>query len=69
MNKAHQNETKNFEELEYAEQAKSINAQLLNLERAILANARRAKAENRDNPLTTRITNVEDMVLRLKDLL
>lgn len=58
MNKQHQNETKNFEELDYAEQARSINAQMQNLEHAIQANARRAKAENRDNPVLTRIKNV-----------
>jgi len=69
MSKAHQNETKNFEELDYAEQAWSINAQMQNLEHAIQANARKAKVENRDNPVPKRIKNIEDLALRLRDFL
>lgn len=43
----HQGHTKTFEELTFSEQAKSINAQIVVLQRAIRAHIRRAGAEGR----------------------
>jgi hypothetical protein len=68
MDKPHKDGTKDFDELNYAEQAKSINAQLLNLEHAIIANDRRAATENRERPLQKRIKNIEALALRLNKL-
>ncbi len=48
----HKNDTLTFEELSYAEQAKSISAQLVVLQRAIRVHARRAAEEDR-NPEQT----------------
>ncbi|MDR1114547.1 MAG: hypothetical protein LBL33_00040 [Tannerella sp.] len=47
MVKAHQDNKKTFEELTFAEQAKSINAQIQNLKREILAHKRRALSEDK----------------------
>ncbi|AGY54620.1 hypothetical protein BRDCF_p1993 [Bacteroidales bacterium CF] len=47
MAKAHQNNTKTFEELTFAEQAKSINAQIQNLKKAIIAHKKRALVEDK----------------------
>ncbi len=46
--KAHQGHTKDFEELTYAEQAKSINAYMAFLGRAVNAHLRKAEHEGRD---------------------
>ncbi|MDR2057533.1 MAG: hypothetical protein LBP83_04495 [Dysgonamonadaceae bacterium] len=46
--KSHQDNSKTFEELTYAEQAKSISAQILSLEKSIKAHERRAVDEDRD---------------------
>ena len=43
----HQNRTKTFDELTFSEQAKSINAQIVVLQRSIRAHLRRATLENR----------------------
>jgi len=48
MNKAHKGRTEDFEGLTFAEQAKSISADIINLERAVKAHARRGKEEGRD---------------------
>jgi hypothetical protein len=61
--KSHQNNSKTFEELTYAEQAKSISAQILSLERAIIAHKRRAAAENRN--VTETHTKLVEQVERL----
>ncbi|MDR0640052.1 MAG: hypothetical protein LBG27_14350 [Spirochaetaceae bacterium] len=45
MIKAHKEGTATFDALNYAEQAKSINAQLLHIEAAIKANIKRAVSE------------------------
>ena len=46
--KAHQYNSKTFEELTFAEQAKSISAQILSLEKAITAHKRRTTEEGRN---------------------
>jgi len=48
----HQNRTKTFEQLTFAEQAKSINAQVVTLQRSIRAHIRRANAEQRPIGIT-----------------
>ncbi len=67
--KAHKDNTATFAELTYAEQANSINAQLLDLEASIKANISKANDERRDNPLVKRIQNLKDMIKRLEELL
>ncbi len=44
----HKDDTKTFDELTFAEQAKSINAQIVELQRSIGAHLRRAESEGRD---------------------
>ncbi|MDR2434928.1 MAG: hypothetical protein LBD47_10235 [Treponema sp.] len=63
---AHQNDTKAFGQLNFAEQAKSITAQIHSLEMAIKANIKRAGEEDRDSPAKIRIEQVEKFVQRLK---
>jgi phage host-nuclease inhibitor protein Gam len=63
--KAHKNNTKTFDEESYAEQAKSINAEMRNLEKAIKANIRRAIKDKRENPKDKRIKNLQDMIERI----
>jgi hypothetical protein len=62
----HQNDTKTFEQLNFAEQAKSITAQIHSLEMAIKANIKRAGEENKDSPVKIRIEQIERFVQRLK---
>jgi len=62
----HKNHTRTFESLDYAEQAKSITAQIHSLEMAIKANIRRALEEKRELPIRKRIEQVERLVQRLK---
>ena len=59
--------TATFEELTYKEQSQSITAQVRVLERAVLANVRRAGAEGRDSlsVLRRRTDQVQRMVNRL----
>lgn len=49
----HQNRTKTFEELTFSGQARSINAQVVSLQRSIRAHVRRAVAEGRPSTLTS----------------
>ncbi len=50
MNKTrrHQDDTKTFEELTFAEQAKAINIRIVGMERSIRAHLRRATQEGRN---------------------
>ncbi len=48
MVKRHKGDTETFEGLTFAEQAKSINAIINNLERSVRAHVRKARAEGRD---------------------
>lgn len=64
---SHQGNTKTFEQLSFAEQAKSISAQIQSLEKSITANIRRAVKENRQSPSMARIEQVERLVQRLKE--
>jgi hypothetical protein len=62
MNKRRKGGTKTFDELTYREQSLSLNAQILILKRSIKAHVRRALAENRKNPLETRIAGLEKLI-------
>lgn len=64
----HSNNTKTFEELSYAEQASSISAQILSLEKAIVAHERRALSENRDiTELNSKtIAQIQRMIDRIR---
>ena len=59
-------DTKTFNELSYADQVRSINARILVLKRSILANARRAREENRSDPTQLRIAQVQEMLASLQ---
>jgi len=67
--KAHQNNSKDFDELTYSEQSKSINASIMNLEAAISAHLRRAKDEHRQVLETLENTKqqVGRMISRLEE--
>lgn len=63
--KRHQQDEKTFEELTYAEQAKSITSTINYLARAIKANQRRANDGKRTDPLNNRIQQILRMIIRL----
>lgn len=65
--KPSKNHTKTFEELDFAEQAKSISAKILALGKAIKAHERRALDENRDAraSLLNNISQVSRLIDRL----
>lgn len=62
---SHKNNTKEFHELTYSEQASSINAQINNLEKDMLANARKARVEGKECPIPKRIENLKALINRL----
>jgi hypothetical protein len=62
-------DTATFEELEFKEQSNSIKANIMGLQQAILANARRADQEpghDRDETLRKRIKQIENLKMRLE---
>ncbi len=63
----HQGDTKTFEELTFAEQAKAINIRVVGLERSVRAHLRRAAQQNRDVAQVRR--KCINQVLRLLDRL
>ncbi len=64
----HQGDTKTFEELTFAEQAKAINIRLVVLERSVRAHLRRAASEGRSlNRVRQKCTNqVQRLLHRLE---
>jgi len=64
MEKAHKNNTKTFDELTYAEQAKSINAQIQNLKNQI--NAHKVIAEKKGKKPNNFVKPIEKMLASLK---
>ena len=71
-NGLHGQDGRKFEELDFAGQARSINGQILSVERAIIAHKRRASEEaERDETetLTKCIEQVSAMLQRLRDQL
>jgi hypothetical protein len=67
MARRHKADTKTFEEETYVEQAKTINAEIVHLGKAIKANIRRALSEGKKNPKDTRIKNLEGLIERIKN--
>lgn len=66
MLRAHKDRTATFDGLDFAEQARSINAQMLNLEASIKANIKRAITEGHKNSKDKRIANLKDVIKRLE---
>ena len=66
--KAHKQNTCDFADLTYIQQARSINADILNLEAAIKAHVKRSIAEKKTNPKDKRIKNLKDLILRLEKI-
>jgi hypothetical protein len=66
MVKAHKDGTATFDELDFSDQASSINAQMLNFEASIKANIKRAAIEGRKNPKEKRIANLKELIKRLE---
>jgi hypothetical protein len=66
----HSNNTLTFEELTYSQQASSISAQILSLERAIIAHERRAleEAEEGRNASDVKQRNIEQVQRMLERL-
>lgn len=63
MDRRHQNDTKNFDELTFSEQAKAINIRIVGLQRCIVAHERRAEKESRD--VATVHAKCKDQIQRL----
>lgn len=63
----HQRDTKTFEELTFAEQAKAINIRVVGLERSIRAHMRRADKESRNTESVRRkcIDQIQRLLARL----
>jgi tRNA U34 5-carboxymethylaminomethyl modifying GTPase MnmE/TrmE len=68
MEKAHKKGTATFEKLNYSEQAKSISAQILNLESAIKAHIRYAEKEDKDNPKNDLIKSIKNLLDRINEI-
>ena len=66
MVKTRKNQTLTFKDLTYAEQAKSINGQIRELEASIKANLKKAIKDGKENPKEKRIKNLEDLIERIK---
>jgi len=62
----HKNHTEDFEGLSFAEQAKSLNATILNLEKAIIAHKRRAEQENKEDATLKYVEQLKRLIERLK---
>ena len=63
--KAHKDHTRDFEDLTYAEQAKSINAEMAYLPKAVRAHLRKAQNEARDtNAVRQKCLNQVQRLLR-----
>jgi DNA-binding MarR family transcriptional regulator len=67
MAKRHKADTKTFEEETYVEQAKTINAEIVHLGKAIKANIRRALLERKKSPKDKRIKNLEALIERIRN--
>ena len=63
----HKNHTKTFDELDYAEQAKSITAQINVLEKAILAHVREAHKKKVDSNRQTTLLKCIGQASRMID--
>ncbi len=66
--KSHKNNTKDFSELSYIEQGKSISAQILNLEKAIMYHVNESEKENKNKEDVKKgiIEQINRMIERIK---
>jgi hypothetical protein len=69
MAKRHKDDTKTFDELNYAEQAKSINGQIISLMKSINAHERRAIKEKRGTSLCKITKTLQNKVNDLQEKL
>ena len=67
MARRHKADTKTFDEETYSEQAKTINATIVHLGKAIRANIKRAYLEGKKCPKDKRIKNLEKLIERIKN--
>ncbi len=65
---AHKDNTMAFEELTFAEQAQSLNAQIQNLKAGIIAHRRRAKSEQKEDSTQKYASQLEKLIAELKSL-
>jgi hypothetical protein len=65
-NKAHKNRTKLFAEETYAEQSRSITAEMLNLKAAIKAHLTRAAEEGRATPKAKILASLRKLIAGLE---
>ena len=66
--KSHENNTEDFDELTFAQQAQSLNAQIQNLKAGILAHCRRAKSEQKEDSSQKYAAQLEKLAAELKTL-
>jgi hypothetical protein len=66
--KAHKDHTRDFEELTFAEQAKSINAEMAYLPKAVRAHLRKAQTEGRNRNVVRQkcVNQVQRLLQRLE---
>lgn len=63
---AHKNNTESFDGLTYAEQASSINSQIMNLKTEILAHRKKAKELDKEDSTEKFLVQLEKLVSDLK---
>lgn len=63
---AHKNDTKTFSELEYDEEARSINAQINNLKSQLLAHKRTADSLGKENHTEKFLVHLEKIISELR---
>jgi len=67
MEKAHKKGTQDFSDETYADQSRTITAEILNLEKAIKAHIKFAVENEKENPKEKRIKNLKDMIERIEN--
>ena len=61
----HKNHSEDFEGLTFAEQAKSLNASVINLKKGILAHKRRASEEDKEDASSKYVEQLKKLVEKL----
>ncbi|MCR5698700.1 MAG: hypothetical protein K6G52_03545 [Treponemataceae bacterium] len=61
----HKNHSEGFEGLSFADQARSLNTTILNLEKEILAHKRRSAQENKEDSTFKYIEQLKNLIERL----
>ncbi len=65
---AHQNDTKNFEELTYEQQAHSLTIQIQNLKSQILAHHKRGVSERKADSTSKYISQLETIIREINEI-